>query len=307
MNTIKAPSKYISTEYVQPPHTACPGCSMPLAMRYLLRVTGGKVILTIPPGCTSIVGNYPKRIFKDNGENIPVLSAPLGSAAICASGLKAALVARGDTETEVIACVGDGATYDIGFGGLSAVAERNEDIIYVCYDNELYGNTGAQRSSATPWGAKTATTIPPTPKMEYKKDIISIMAAHGIPYLATATIAYPDDLMRKVKKAREITGFRFLLILTPCVTGWFFRSELTVEVARLAVETKIFPLLEIENGTNFTINKEPEGIPVTEYIKLQGRYQHLTPEQIAEFQRMVDERWNRLKWSAGYEIQKGKE
>lgn len=300
MSTMKTPLKYINKEYVQPPHTACPGCALPLAMRYLLKAIGGKVILAIPPGCGSIIASYPKRIFKYQGENIPVLATPLGSAASCASGLKTALVARGDTETEVVACVGDGGTYDIGLGGLSGVAERNEDIMYVCYDNELYGNTGGQRSSATPWGARTVTSLPPTQKMEYKKDIMSIMAAHAIPYLATATIAYPDDLMRKAQKAREIYGFRFIHILTPCVTGWFFRSEQTVEVSRLAVETKIFPLLEIENGTKFIINKQPEGIPVAEYIKLQGRYQHLTSEQIAEFQRTVDERWERLQWLASY-------
>ncbi|MBU2607882.1 MAG: pyruvate synthase subunit beta [Chloroflexi bacterium] len=300
MNTINAPLKYINEEYVQPPHTACPGCGMPLAMRGLLKALGSKVILVIPPGCGSIIGSYPKRIFRDKGENIPVLSTPLGSAAICAGGLKTALVIRGDTETEVVACVGDGGTYDIGFGGLSAIAERNEDIIYVCYDNELYGNTGAQRSSATPWGARTVTTIPPVAKMENKKDIISIMAAHGIPYLATATIAYPDDLMRKVRKAKDITGFRFLLILTPCVTGWLYRSEFTVEASRLAVETRIFPLLEIENGTHITINKQPEGIPVEEYFKIQGRYRHLTSEEIAEFQGKVDEGWKRLQWSASY-------
>lgn len=303
MNTIKAPSKYINGEYLQPPHNACPGCSEPLAMRYLLKAIGGRVILAIPPGCGSIIASYPKRIFKYQGENIPVLATPLGSAATCASGLKTALVARGDTETEVVACVGDGGTYDIGLGGLSGAAERNEDILYVCYDNELYGNTGGQRSSATPWGARTVTNPPPTTKMEYKKDIISILAAHGIPYLATATIAYPDDLMKKAQKAKEITGFRFLLILTPCVTGWLFRSELTVEVSRLAVETKIFPLIEVENGTRFTISKQPEEIPVEEYIKIQGRYNHLTRQQIAEFQRMVDERWKRLQWVASYENQ----
>ncbi len=303
MNTTRVPSKYTEVEYVQPPHNACPGCAMPLSMRYVLRALGEKVILIMTPGCGSIIANYPRRIFRYNGEIIPVMASPLGSAAITAGGLKTALVMRGDTETEVMAYVGDGATYDIGMGGLSAAAERNEDIIYVCNDNELYGNTGGQRSSSTPWGARTATNIPPTPKMEYKKDIISIMTAHGIPYLATATVAYPDDLMRKVKKAKEITGFRFLHILTPCVTAWLFRAELTVTISRLAVETKIFPLLEIENGTRFTINKEPEGIPVAEYIKLQGRYSHLTSEQIAEFQGMVDKRWKRLKWIASYENQ----
>lgn len=300
MNTISAPSKYTKDEYVRPPHGACPGCALPLAMRYVLKAIGRKVIPVIPPSCSGIIANWPERVLKHQGENITVLSAPLGSAAIHASGLKAALVIRGDTETQVLVLAGDGATYDIGLGGLSAAAERNEDIIYVCLDNELYGNTGGQRSSATPWLARTITNLPPTPKMEYKKDIISIMTAHSIPYLATATIAYPDDLIRKVQKATHITGFRFLHILTPCVTGWLFRSELTVTISRLAAETKIFPLLEVENGTRYTINKQPEGIPVEEYFKTQGRYQHLTREQIADFQEMVDERWKRLNWIASY-------
>jgi len=272
-------------------------------MRYVLRALGEKVIMLNTPGCGSIIANYPKRIFRHNGEIIPVMATLLGSAAIMAGGLKTGLVIRGDNETQVVAYVGDGATYDIGLGGLSAAAERNEDIIYVCNDNELYGNTGGQRSSATPWGARTATNIPPTSKLEYKKDIDSILMAHAIPYLATATIAYPDDLMRKVKKARGIKGFRFLHILTPCVAGWFFRSELTVSISRLAVETKIFPLLEVENGTKLTINRRPEGIPLEEYVSVQGRFQHLTSDKIAELQRAVDQRWKRLEWAASYEMQ----
>ena len=300
MKTIGAPSKYIEGEYIQPPHTACPGCGMPLAMRYVLKAIGAKIVLVIPPSCASIVGYSPKRIFVYQGENILGLSTPLGSAAAHASGLKIALVTRGDTETEVVVFAGDGATFDIGLGGLSGVAGRNEDILYVCYDNESYGNTGGQTSSATPWGARTASNLPPSAQMEYKKDIISIMAAHRIPYLATATIAYPDDLMRKAKKAKEVTGFRFLHILSPCVAGWLYRSELTVKIARRAVETRLFPLLEVENGTKYTINKEPAGLPVAEYLRLQGRYQHLTEADIAAFQVMVDENWRRLMWVASY-------
>jgi len=262
-------------------------------MRYILKALGEKVILVIPPGCNVVVATYPRRALKHNGEEIPIMACPLGSTPSVAGGLKTSLVLRGDSETQVVAYTGDGATYDIGLGSLSAAAERNEDIIYVCSDNELYGNTGGQRSSATPWGARTLTSMPPQYKMEYKKDIISIMAAHAIPYLATASVAYPDDLIRKVRKAKELTGFRFLHILTPCVTGWLFRAELTIAVSRLAVETKVFPLLEVEKGIR-SLTKVPEGIPVEEYIKIQGRYGHLAPEQIAEFQEIVDERWRRL-------------
>jgi pyruvate/2-oxoacid:ferredoxin oxidoreductase beta subunit len=304
MKTISAPSKYIEPDYIEPPHTACPGCGMPIAMRQVLKAIGGKIVLAIPPGCGSIVGNYPKRIFKFQGENIPVLSTPLGSTAAHAAGFKIALVTRGDTETEVVPFVGDGGTYDIGMGGLSGVAQRNEDILYVCYDNEVYGNTGGQTSSGTPWGARTTTNLPPMQQMDRKKDIIAILAAHGIPYLATATIAYPDDLMRKAKKAKATRGFRFLHILSPCVAGWLYRSELTVKIARMAVETKLFPLLEVENGTNYTINREPAGLPVSEYLKLQGRYRHLTDAEIAKLQEMVDDNWRHLMWVASYDNNK---
>jgi pyruvate/2-oxoacid:ferredoxin oxidoreductase beta subunit len=155
-------------------------------------------------------------------------------------------------------------------------------------------NTGRHRSGATPWQATTTNSPLPSPKQEYKKDIMSIIVASSVPYAATATPGYPDDLMRKAQKAKEIKGFRFLHILTPCPTGWSFPSELSLEVSRLAVDTKIFPLYEVENGFDYTINKEPKGIPVEKYVKMQGRTRHMTPQQIEEFQVSVDKRWDRL-------------
>jgi len=307
MNMTERLLKYYSKkgeEYLRPArggHAGCPGCAMAVALRLFTRGMGEKVVFVSTMGCAMVLAVGPEGVItKRDGEYIPWLFTPFGSSAICAGGLKAALTVRGDTETEVAVWAGDGAAFDIGFGGLSAAAERNEDILYACYDNEGYQNTGNQRSSATPWGAITTTSPVPAPKMESKKAITMIMADHCIPYVATASIAYPDDLIRKAQKAKNINGFRFLHILTPCPVGWRFPSELTVKLSRLAVETKIFPLFEVESGTTFTINRQPEGIPVEKYIRMQGRYKHLTSDQIAEIQKDTDEKWRRLQWLATY-------
>lgn len=296
---IEMQSKYPRSEYVEAPHTACPGCALPLALRYFLKVVGEKVVFVIPPGCSPVFINVPRRIIKYEGKLIRTLICLFGSAAAFAAGLKSGLSERGDTETEVVAWAGDGATLDIGLGAVSAAAERNEDIIYVCCDNEAYMNTGNQRSSATPLGAITTTTPLSAPKSQWKKDIMSIIASHGIPYAATLTIAYPDDFMKKVETAKNIRGFRFLYILIPCPTGWRFRAEETVKVSRLAVETNMFPLFEVKNG-RFVINKEPDGMPLEKYTAIQGRYAHLTSEKIGEIQEKVEQRWKRLKWLASY-------
>ena len=162
-------------------------------------------------------------------------------------------------------------------------------------------NTGNQRSSATPGRAVTATNPYPAPKSERKKDIALILAAHNIPYLCTANIAYPEDFMRKVNKAKKIKGFRFMHILCPCTTGWKFPAHSTVEISRLAVTTGVFPLFEVEKGVKFTLNEGPKGVPVEEYLRLQGRYASLQPEQVRECQQEVDNRWDRLTWLAGYQ------
>ncbi len=292
-------------EYIHPPRgglSSCPGCAMALALRLFSRGIGENVVFVSTMGCGMVVAVGPELITKKrDGEYIPWIFSPFGSTASCGAGLKAALVARGETETEVVVWAGDGAAFDIGYGGLSAAAERNEDILYVCYDNESYQNTGNQRSSATPWGAITTTNPAPAPKPERKKAMTLLMADHRIAYGATSTVAYPEDFMNKVRKAKDMKGFRFLHILTPCPTGWLYPSELTIKLSRLAVETKIFPLFEVEDGTTFTMNKEPEGIPVEEYIKIQGRFKLLTPDQIVGIQKEVDKDWKRLKWLAAYE------
>jgi len=296
MSMIGKPFKYAeSPEYLNPPpggHSACPGCGEILAMRYFLKAAGEKIILVMPPGCAGANINAPAPSLPPS---IRALATPFMTAPVLAGGLSTALRVRGDTETTVIAWTGDGATFDIGLAGLSGAAERNEDIIYVCYDNEGYMNTGNQRSSATPRGARTSTSPAPTTKLERKKDIMQIMAAHAIPYSATASIAFPDDLMEKVKRAMELRGFRFFHILAPCPTGWLYRAEKTIEVARLAVETGFFPLYEVENGIYIRLNRESRGLPLENFIRLQGRFSALTSDQIEELKREIELRWELLK------------
>ncbi len=201
----------------------------------------------------------------------------------------------GDTETTVVAWAGDGGTFDIGIQALSGTAERNDDILYVCYDNEAYMNTGIQRSSATPYGAWTTTTPVKHFKDRPKKDMVAIMAAHTIPYIATASIGYPEDLVKKVKKAKEIKGTRFLHIYAPCPTGWKTRPEDTIRLSRLVVQNAIFPLYEIEEGEKYTLSiKLREKKPIEDYLRIQGRFRHLTEKEERYMQEEVDKKWERL-------------
>jgi pyruvate/2-oxoacid:ferredoxin oxidoreductase beta subunit len=219
--------------------------------------------------------------------------------------VKKGLVARGIEDVQVMAWAGDGGTFDIGLQSLSGAAERNDDIIYVCYDNEAYMNTGIQRSSATPFLSWTTTTPSPALKDTPKKDIMEIMAAHRIPYAATASPAYPEDFLNKMRKVKNIRGLRFIHILSSCPPGWKFPSENSLKISRLAVETKIFPLYEIENGRRYTLTHEPKGLPVQEYLKMQGRFGHLAPEQIKTIQGNVDEEWSILKAKVGSAKERG--
>ena len=277
-------------DYIYSGHVACPGCGASLSMKLTLKALGPKSIVTIPACCWSIIaGPYPISALK-----IPVFHTAFETAAAVASGIKAALEMRGDKETTVFAWAGDGGTFDIGFQALSGAAERNEDIIYFCYDNEAYMNTGIQRSSATPWGAWTTTTPAKTPESRPKKLILEIMAAHRIPYAATVSPAYPDDFIRKVKKAKSIKGFRFIHILSPCPPGWRISSEDSIKVTRMATQARVFPLYEVEDGVRYRLTVNPDPIPVKEYIRMQGRFRHLTEEQIEFIQKNVDFEWERL-------------
>lgn len=282
-------------EYMCSGHVGCPGCGAAIAMRFVLKALGEKTMMVIPACCWSIIaGPYPQSTLK-----VPVLHTAFETGGAVASGVRAALDIRGDTETTVVTWAGDGGTFDIGFQALSGAVERNEDFIYVCYDNEAYMNTGVQRSSSTPYGAWTTTTPGQEWKKLRKKNIVEALVAHRIPYAATASIAFPEDLVRKVKKAKAIKGSRFLHIYASCPTGWRLPSELAVKIARMAVQTNIFPLYEVENGVRYTINYMPKGYLVREYFKLQGRFKHLTEADLEQIQHMVNEDWELLLRKAG--------
>jgi pyruvate/2-oxoacid:ferredoxin oxidoreductase beta subunit len=233
---------------------------------------GPKTVVVIPACCLSVCnGPYPSAAFK-----VPVVNCAFETAAVTAAGIRAGLDKRGDRDAHVITLAGDGGTYDIGLQSLSGAAERNDNIIYICYDNEAYMNTGIQRSSSTPTEAITTTTPDAAPKKEFKKDILSIMAAHRVPYIASATIAYPKDFRKKLEKAKEIEGFRFILAFSPCPTGWKFDPKYSMKMAKLAVNAGIFPLLEIEDREvkwTRTPRKGKEEEAVEEYMKLQRRFE----------------------------------
>jgi pyruvate/2-oxoacid:ferredoxin oxidoreductase beta subunit len=271
-------------------HIGCPGCGASLSMRYALQALGKKTMVVIPACCWSTVGGF----FPSTSLKVPILHTAFETAAVTAAGVKRGLLARGIEDVQVMAWAGDGGTFDIGLQSLSGSAERNDDIIYVCYDNEAYMNTGIQRSSATPFLSWTTTTPNPVFKDTPKKDIMEIMAAHRVPYAATASPAYPEDFLKKMRKAKETKGLRFIHILSSCPPGWKFPAELSVRISRLAVETKIFPLYEIENGRKYSLTVVPKGLPVGGYLKLQGRFGHLSGEQLAAIQGNVDEEWSVL-------------
>ncbi len=282
-------------EYVYPGHVGCPGCGATIAMRFLLKALGEKTMMVLPACCWSVIaGPYPQSTL-----NIPVIHAAFETGGATATGVRAALDMKGDRETTVVTWAGDGGTFDIGFQALSGAVERNEDFIYVCYDNEAYMNTGIQRSSSTPYGAWTTTTTGADWKKLRKKNIVEALVAHRIPYAATASIAFPDDLLRKARKAKEIKGSRFLHIYASCPTGWRIPSEMSVKIARMAVQTNIFPLYEVENGLRYTINYKPREYLVREYFKLQGRFRHLTDADLDQIQKMVNEDWELLLRKAG--------
>lgn len=272
-------------------HTGCQGCGAMLAMRYALKALGKNTMIVIPACCWVVaIGPFPYSALE-----VPVFASAFACAASTAAGIKAGLEMQGKREINVVAWAGDGGTFDIGLQSLSAAAERNEDIFYFCYDNEAYMNTGRQRSSATPYGAWTMTTPKDSTKNEFKKDIDAIMAAHKIPYMATLSISEPEDFIRKVRKGMGIKGMKFFHILSPCPSGWLSDPSDSVKIARYAVETNIFPLYEVENGEKYIINKKiARKKPVSDYLKLQGRYRYLNESQIKTIQEAADKNWRSL-------------
>lgn len=289
---IEIPRNVMTDEELwQPGALSCQGCGGSLAMKLALKGLGRRTIIVMPACCMCVVvGPYPS-----SASQVPFLHVPFETAAAAASGVRASLDIRGEEDVVVMAWAGDGGTFDIGLQALSGAAERNDDILYVCYDNEAYMNTGIQRSGATPSGAWTTTTPGKAVKEEPKKDIGKIMLSHGIPYMATTSVAYPDDLYAKFKKVRSIKGTKFIHILSPCPPGWQIDSADSIKISRMATQAKVFPIYEVENGA-YTINVYPEReITVEEYMKTQGRFRYMTDDAVNAVQKWTDRRWKELK------------
>ncbi|MCD6491154.1 MAG: 3-methyl-2-oxobutanoate dehydrogenase subunit beta [Candidatus Njordarchaeia archaeon] len=286
-------------DLVLPGNTSCPGCGSILALRYVLKALGKDTIIVIPASCSSVY----QAIFPYSSIKVHIFNTAFASAAAVASGLKHALVAKGYDDVNVLVWGGDGGLIDIGFATVSGAAERNEDIIVAVYDNEAYMNTGIQRSGSTPPGAITTTTY--AGKSEEKKPMPYLMLLHGVPYVATASSGYPLDLYQKVKKARNIHGFRFLHIFAPCPPGWRFDDSKTVTVAKLAVETGYWILWEAEqtdHGLNFSISGPSRPYidparrkPLEDYLMLQGRFRDISPEKINLIKKYIDNQWEFIK------------
>lgn len=280
-------------EYLLKGHAACAGCGPAIALRLLFKALGNKFFLVVPACCTTVIqGPYPYTSF-----SVPLQNILFESTAAAASGIVAALHQRNLKDITVVGWAGDGGTVDIGVQALSGAAERETDFIYICYDNEAYGNTGMQRSGATPCGAWTTTT--PSGKRERKKDMPLIMAAHRIPYVATACPSFPMDFIGKLRKAKEIRGTKYIHILAPCPTGWRYDTSKTVEIGKLAVQTGLWALFEIEHG-KFRLNPPSDRLidkvkrrSVKEYLTLQGRFRSLAEDGIERIQRWVDEDWEK--------------
>jgi pyruvate/2-oxoacid:ferredoxin oxidoreductase beta subunit len=279
-------------EMIYSGHNACPGCGAALAVRFLTRALGSNIAVVLTASCWSIIAGMPPL----TALKCPVLHCPFPSAGSVGSGVKRGLKARGYHDTTVVVLAGDGGTFDIGLQALSGAAQRNEDYIFVCYDNEAYMNTGMQTSSATPFGARTNTAPYPLFKEGEKKDIMQIMAAHGIPYMATATVAFPEDLDEKLKKAKSISGFRFIHILSPCPPGWGTESSETVEISRLAVATGFFPLYEVVDGTTWrmTVPADIKNVPLNEYLSRQKRFNNMDRERLEHLQAEIDRDYKKL-------------
>jgi pyruvate ferredoxin oxidoreductase beta subunit len=289
-------------EYFTPGHKSCQGCAEALAVRLVAKAMGSNVIVASATGCMEVVSAaYPHTSW-----GVPWIHVAFENAAAVASGVESAykaLVRKGkipDKNTKFVGMAGDGGTADIGMQALSGALERGHDMVYVCYDNEAYMNTGIQRSSSTPYGASTTTTPSgkvSTGQVTWKKNMAAIAAAHDIPYVATACASYPMDLIQKVERAAATKGPAYVHILSVCPTGWRIPTEKAIWIGRLAVETGVFPLYEVVNGKT-KISMEPEFRPVQEYLKPQGRFRHLTDELIETIQKKVIKDFEKLKAKA---------
>ena len=284
-------------ELVYPGNRACTGCGLSIAYRIGLKALGPDTILVVPPSCLTVL----QGLFPVASTKLPCLNVTFASTAAAATGVLEALKAQGREHIKVVGWAGDGGTADIGIQALSGAAERGDDFLFMCYDNEGYMNTGVQRSGTTPQGAITANT-PFKGKLQQKKDVPAIMAAHGIDYVATASAAYPLDLYDKIKKALTLQRHEVHPHPHLCPPGWGFEPRYSVKIGRLAVETGYFDLYEVERG-EFRLTGASEKlvekrrlVPVKDYLQTQSRFRLLGEEQIAEIQTRVDAKWNAY-WS----------
>lgn len=276
MSTDKQFDEYYDRVHLQGGTTCCPGCGGPLLWRMILDAVGPKTV---------VYGDGPCAMCAIRNIKLPNFSIHFSFAADGATGIVAGLRAKGREDITVVSSAGDGSIGDISIGKVSAAAERNENMIQICVDNEAYMNTGIQKSGLTPFGAWTTTT--PTGKENNKKEIPMIIAAHRVPYVATASISYPRDLKAKIEKAKGIKGFKYIHTVIPCPTGWRFDPAKSVEVTRLGVDTWAWPLFEIEQGT-LKISAKPEQKPITEYLSAQGRFRQMKPEHVEYLQKEID-------------------
>lgn len=283
-------------DLLSPGNSACLGCHAELALRTTLRILGPNTILAIPPGCMGGIGVV--GFQGGSGTKIPVFFPLLDNTSAMLSGIKRQYQREG-RDVHVVAFAGDGGTADAGFQSLSGAAERGENIIYICYDNEAYMNTGVQRSGTTPkwsWTQTTPVGDKGRGKSQKGKDMPMIMAAHGIPYVATANPSYLPDYIDKLKKAMQVkNGMSYIHLYSGCPTGWKFPTEKTIEVGRLAVETNLYPLWECENGKFRMTYEVRKRRPIEEYTQSMQKYAHLTAEEIASLQEMVDKNYKKLK------------
>lgn len=275
-------------------HKACAGCGGSVAVRLALKVLGEKTYAAFPAGCMAAVGFiYPQMAFTNNA----IITTFPGVASM-ASGIAAGAKALKQNDYNVVAFAGDGGTADIGLQALSGMIDRNDDVIYICYDNEAYMNTGIQKSGLTPYGTKTTTTpagknLPGT--LTHKKNLFEIIAAHDIAYAATASVGYPQDYINKVNKAKHTKGTSFIHVYASCPTGWGSATETSIAIAKEAVDTGLFYLAEYEDG-EFRLNKNPKAFKSIEaYLKQQGRFKHLSDEDIAIITAQRDKKWERMR------------
>ncbi len=304
-------------------HAACAGCGGSLAVRHALKVLGPHAVAALPAGCMSAVGfNFPQLCFANNA-----MITPFAATASVLTGIEAGLraqgraLARGEADRvqavapddcTVVGFAGDGGTADIGLQALSGAIDRNDDVLYICYDNEAYMNTGIQKSSLTPFGAKTTTTPAGANAhgcLTQKKNLFQIVAAHGIPYAATASVGYLNDFIAKVERAKHIRGTRYIHVIAPCPTGWGCGVDETVEIAKEMVDCGLWYLAEYTGsaeggvfGGSFTLDRDPKTFSSVEhYLRRQGRFKALSDEEIAEVEAGRDATWSYIReaWGAG--------